>query len=121
MDIEEAKDILANAIDDYVIGDYCCEICEEEEICKETDCPFHKAIEIVLQELFKLQARVDRLKVELEKKEAVINEMAKEIADITGSCPYDKYDYGLDCSLRCEEGIEAECWIEYFTKKVEGK
>ena len=56
---------------------------------------------------------------EIIKRDKVINEMAKEIADITGSCPYDKYDYGVDCSLRCEEGIEAECWVEYFTNKVE--
>lgn len=56
---------------------------------------------------------------ELQKKDKVINEMAKEIADITGSCPYDKYDYGLDCEEKCKHDRETECWKEYFTNKAE--
>ena len=68
MDIEEAKDTLANCIADYVIGDYCTgNYCAMEDECVENDmmeCVFQQAIDTVL--------------AELEKKEAIINEMAKQ-------------------------------------------
>ena len=52
MQIEEAKDILANCIADYVIGDYCVgKYCPMEDECKDKDCPFQIAIDTVLEEL----------------------------------------------------------------------
>lgn len=58
---------------------------------------------------------------ELEKKEAIINEMAKEITEFLGTCPYDKYDWqDIDCEKVCEDDMK-QCWVEYFEKKVEGK
>lgn len=58
---------------------------------------------------------------ELEKKDKVIKEMAEYIALITESCPFELHDYDMNCEKRCKKDIEAECWKEYFTKKVEGK
>lgn len=56
---------------------------------------------------------------ELEKKDKIINEMAKEITEWTGTCPYDKYDWqDVDCEKVCEDDMK-QCWIEYFTNKVE--
>jgi len=57
MDVKEAIEILANQIDDYVIGDYCCEICEVD--CKDKECPFHTAIETVLSELEEHEKTLD--------------------------------------------------------------
>lgn len=58
--------------------------------------------------------------LELEKKDRIIELMAKEIEFRTGNCPYGTYNYDLDCKKRCNNNYK-ECWIEYFTKKVEGR
>ena len=64
---------------------------------------------------------IDRLQEELKKRDKVINLMAFEITENTGSCPLDIYDwknkkYGncIDCNDTCKE-----CFIEYFYKQTE--
>lgn len=60
---KEAINILANCIDDYVIGDYCIgKHCIDENMCKDKDCPFHKAIQIVLNLIQTQQEEIERLK-----------------------------------------------------------
>ena len=57
----------------------------------------------------------------IQKQSKVIDEMAKEIEDFTGSCPKDTYDFSeIDCENIC--GIELkECWKQYFYRKVENE
>lgn len=71
-----------------------------------------KAIETVLSELFKLQARSDRLKVEIEKKDKVINEMAECIGqDIRCVRPE------IECNKMTHDC--RECVKQYYFNKVE--
>ena len=60
------------------------------------------------------------LNKQLEKKDKVINEMAEKIVGFIGTCPNDN-EYTLldiDCEKVCEDNMK-QCWIEYFTNKVE--
>lgn len=42
-------------------------------------------------------------------------ESTKFIADITGSCPFDHFNYkGIDCENECLKRESSECWKEYF-------
>lgn len=94
MQIEEAKDILANCIADYVIGDYCVgKYCPMEDECKDKDCPFQVAIDTVINEL--------------EKKDKVIDIMAEKLVEAHGWF-YSEFDNYIK-----------EDWKEYFYKKVE--
>ena len=73
------------------------------------------------KENFKLQARTDRLTVEIEKADTVIDLMAEEISEWLGTCPLDKYDWQeIDCDKVCEDDMK-ECWKQYFYKKAEDK
>ena len=79
MDIEEAKDIL---------------------------------IELSTYDYVKLEngdTAIETVLSELEKKEAIINEMAKELVEAHGWF-YSEFD-----------NFTEKNWIDYFTKKVEGK
>ena len=58
MELEEARDILANCIDDYVIAEYCSS-CDNKESCKDDDCIFSKAIETVLNHLTKQEKMIE--------------------------------------------------------------
>lgn len=59
MKLEEARDILANCIDDYVISSYCNNTCDEEVDCKNEDCIFHQAIEVVLNHITKQEKMIE--------------------------------------------------------------
>lgn len=65
MELEEAKEILKNIIDDEVIGTYCIEIQKEgvpcDINCESQECYLHIAIETVLQELDRLQKENEKL------------------------------------------------------------
>ena len=122
MNIEEAKDILANCIADYVIGDYCVgKYCPMEDECKDKDCTFEVAIDTVLNEL--------------EKKDKVIDEMAKSLKEyanlgflIKCTAEYDgKYNYKY-CKIDTTKDRTAktnrlciDCIKEYFYKEVSDK
>ena len=94
MDIEKAKNILNHYL-------------EMEEFDSAGD--FLIAIDVVLSEL--------------EKKEAIINEMAEYIDKIT--FVDEKEDYGCDFQLltnvMCNHNNCKECIKEYFTNKVESR
>lgn len=63
MQVDEAKNILANCIADYVIGDYCVgKYCPMEDECKDKDCTFEVAIDTVLNELEKKETEIDKLR-----------------------------------------------------------
>ena len=56
---EEAINILANCIDDYVVGDFCVgKFCPMEDECKDKECVFHEAIETVLNLIQKQQEEI---------------------------------------------------------------
>lgn len=59
MELEEARDILANCIADYVISSYCNNTCDEEVGCKNEDCIFQQAIDDVLNHLTKQDKMIE--------------------------------------------------------------
>ena len=68
-----------------------------------------------------LARRYQKLQKELDKKDKVIDLMAFEIAENTGSCPLDIYDWENKKYDNCNNcnNTNKECFIEYFYKKVE--
>ena len=59
---EEAIDILQNCIADYVIGDFCCgKYCPDEDMCKNDDCYYEKAIDTVINLINKQKKAIDRM------------------------------------------------------------
>ena len=59
MDKEEAVDILKNCIADYVIGDFCVgKFCPMEKQCKDKECVFEQAIDIVSNYIEELEKRL---------------------------------------------------------------
>lgn len=62
-----------------------------------------------LEQLEQLQNDIETVLSELEKKEAIINEMAKQLVEAHGWF-YSEFD-----------NFTEKNWIDYFTKKVEGK
>lgn len=83
----------------------------------------HKFSEMIMhdKDLIMAQRVIQNQQAELDKKDMIINEMAKELTEWIGTCPLDKYDWQvLDCDKVCDNQMK-HCWIEYFTKKVEGK
>lgn len=70
-----------------------------------------------------VENQLKQAKAELEKKEAIINEMAKYIGEVDDEtfCDEDKYERDIeDNVIGCDEDCQ-ECVKQYFTKKVEGK
>lgn len=61
---------------------------------------------------------ISKLQKELDKKDKVINLMAEELKEITGSCPLDSYDWENEKCDNCNNTFK-DCFIEYFYKKVE--
>lgn len=55
-------------------------------------------------------------KVELEKKDKMIDLMAEEIAKLI-TCPLEDYDYDLDCENKCKNQYK-DCWKQYFERKA---
>ena len=59
MNKEEAIDILKNCIADYVIGDFCVgKFCPMEKECKDKECVFEQAINIVSNYIEELEKRL---------------------------------------------------------------
>lgn len=85
----------------------------DERSCLISDDIGENDIKVVLNLISKLQK-------ENEKQSKVIDETTKEIENMTGSCPLDRFDFNdIDCENKCNTGIEAECWKQYFYRKVE--
>lgn len=108
MELEEARDILANCIADYVISSYCNNTCDEEVGCKNEDCIFQQAIDVVLNHITK--------------QEKMIELMTNFIYHIG----YYEDSYGNSCAIiqdscfknKTKESCE-ECIKQYFEKKAE--
>lgn len=99
MELEEARDILANCIDDYVISSYCNNTCDEEVDCKNEDCIFHQAIEVVLNHLTKQEKTLDYL--------------IKNYFAIDDICPY------VEETEYCKKEECVKCIKQYFENKAE--
>lgn len=55
---------------------------------------------------------------EIKEKNKIIDLMANEIANnITNTCPFEAYNYDLDCANRCNNNYK-ECWKQYFENKA---
>lgn len=97
---EEAINILANCIDDYVIGDFCVgKFCPMEDECKDKECVFHEAIETVLNII--------------QKQQHIIDLMADNIYEDDSNLGY----YLCRKNGKCTK----EMIIDYFKRKVEDK
>ena len=89
---KEAIDILQNCVADYVIGDFCVgKFCPMEEDCKDKDCPYEEAIDVVVNRIKGLeQIEADHqktngeLREELKKKEEWIHTMQAEFDRLEG-------------------------------------
>ena len=57
---------------------------------------------------------------ELDNKDAVIDAIAEELVKHIGTCPLDYVDNFRNNCDECNNDLE-KCWIDYFTKKVEGE
>lgn len=105
MNIEEARDILANVIADEIIGTYCLNEAQKYncDYCENDDCIYNKAIETVLKEL--------------DKKDKVIDMMNQHIYENTyrdlEECEFEEH-YQIKCKKNCKE-----CAKEYFYNKAE--
>ena len=60
---------------------------------------------------------IEAVLAEINKLNNVIDKLTKYIEELTGSCPYDTFDYQVrDCEKECKNQM-AECWKEYFMKQ----
>lgn len=87
-----------------------------EQGCKALECG-------VTKNNTKLRCEIIQLKNKIKEQEKIIKLMAQDIADITGSCPYDLHNYKIeDCENICAEinqyHKEYGCFIDYYEKKV---
>ena len=46
----------------------------------------------------------------------IINRLANEVYNITGQCPYDKYNFKMEECDNCKN-TPKKCWIKFFNKK----
>jgi hypothetical protein len=104
MELEEARDILANCIDDYVIAEYCSS-CDDKESCKDDDCIFHQAIEVVLNHLTKQDKMIDL--------------MALAISSYDGQLVINQYKDRNEVKAKFEEYAVDGTYEQYFEKKAE--
>lgn len=61
---------------------------------------------------------VQNLEEELDKKDKIIKEIAKELVNHVGTCPADYSGNLEEKCKKCNDTYE-KCWIEYFEKKVD--
>ena len=102
---KEAIDILENQIADYVIGDFCVgKYCPQEDTCKNDDCPFEKAIDIVVNLINKQQKEIEELK----------NDKSFLLDDLEGCIAKDKIREKI-------KELEKECETEVLTTWLESK
>lgn len=69
---------------------------------------------------------IDTVMAELKNKKKIIELMAKDIVELTGSCPYDWQNYEREvceniCSYVNQNHEEYKCFIEYYEKKARGE
>lgn len=106
MNIEEAKDILANCIADYVIGDYCVgKYCPMEDECKDKDCTFEVAIDTVLNKLEKKEAEIDKLRNTNKDLLKKLRNRVKEVKKLTRYSLYKKEFARLNKQLKKKNKI----------------
>ena len=87
---KEAIDILQNCVADYVIGDFCVgKFCPMEENCKDKDCPYKEAIDVVVNRIKELEQIEEahrelngELRKELQVKERMIDGLLRNIKKI---------------------------------------
>lgn len=106
MELEEARDILANCIDDYVIAEYCSS-CDDKESCKNDDCIFSKSIEVVLNHLTKQEKMIELMV------NALYDEKYEELICMEVDCDHITIQQEGKC-------IGKDCIKEYFEKKAVG-
>lgn len=96
MNNEEAIDILKNCIADYVIGDFCVgKFCPMEKECKDKECVFEQAIDIVsnyIEELEKYKRKHSLIKNHYISKDKVKDKI-EHLKSYKGLVMYEKYNY----------------------------
>ena len=68
----------------------------------------------------KIKEYIGQLEQENNKQNKIIDEMAEYLA-IIRDCPNEDKGANLDCENRCsnDDSLYAECWKQYFEKKVD--
>lgn len=61
---------------------------------------------------------IEKQQKELDKKDKIIKEIAKELVYYIGTCPADDSGNLEEKCEKCNDTYE-KCWIEYFEKKVD--
>lgn len=56
----------------------------------------------------------------LEEKDKQIDLMAEFIEERLNSCPYEDYNYNLNCEKECDDNYR-RCWKQYFKNKAKEK
>lgn len=69
---------------------------------------------------------IENLINKYKEQEKIIELMAKDIVELTGSCPYDWQNYEREvceniCSYVNQNHEEYKCFIEYYEKKAKGE
>ena len=65
-----------------------------------------------------LEALNEGWKLELEKKDKIIDLMSEEISkSIVNTCPFADYNVDLDCENKCKDDYKS-CWKKYFERKI---
>lgn len=122
-EIKKAKEITQNYIKDTPIVPYDC-LMNEERKSAETLLKYIDQLEQENKDLRFIQEcdtdRIYQLEQENDTQNKIIDEMAKYLA-IVRDCPNEDKGANLDCENRCSnnDSIYAECWKQYFKKKVE--
>ncbi len=88
----------------------------------ETLLKYIQELETSNEELDRENNRLEKIEFERDKANKIIDEMAEYLA-IIRDCPNEDKGANLDCENRCsnDDSIYAECWKQYFEKKVEEK
>ena len=111
---KQAIDTLQNCIADYVIGDFCVgQYCPQEDVCKNDDCPFEKAIDTVINLIEKQQKEIEEAKLNYkELKDYIKNNCIEK------SC-HDKLLNAYDKALKVIDNMAKMIWEHTSYKNIE--
>lgn len=112
MDIEESREILKRYTEDNV----CIEFNDLRQAIKTMLIELQEKTDEVKMYQVNMKLATDQLKAKLDKKEAVINEMAKYLDAEDATETFCEGQKEADCIADC-----INCIKEYFTNKVEQK
>lgn len=76
-----------------------------------------KGINSLMLSRKKWKNRYYKTRNKLKEKDKIIDLMAEFIEERINSCPYEDYDYYLNCENECDDNY-VRCWKKYFENKA---